>query len=55
MGTYKSSGTYVFEMPPQDVPKTPLARGRYRLEITYTADNHAGVLREEKNLAFVIV
>lgn len=38
---------YQFQLAPQAVPSFILARGTYRTYITYTADNHSGVLRFE--------
>ncbi|KAL1523080.1 hypothetical protein AB1Y20_018040 [Prymnesium parvum] len=55
MGTFPPKlRPYSYQMPKAEIPTAALACGSYRLRITYTADNHDGVLSEEE-VDFVVV
>eukprot|EP00522_Entomoneis_paludosa_P013161 CAMPEP_0172451886 /NCGR_PEP_ID=MMETSP1065-20121228/9725_1 /TAXON_ID=265537 /ORGANISM="Amphiprora paludosa, Strain CCMP125" /LENGTH=167 /DNA_ID=CAMNT_0013203857 /DNA_START=74 /DNA_END=577 /DNA_ORIENTATION=- len=54
LGSFVTAGPNQCDLPPNVVPSTAMAKGTYRIHITYTAENIEGLLREE-TVEFCIV
>jgi hypothetical protein len=48
LGDYQpSESIYAYEMPKAVIPNNPFAKGRFRVNIAYTADGYDAPLHEE--------